>query len=85
MRSMALVDVMHNYRDGDELPDGWQEEFDWLRQEHGERLDALAASVRKVGILEPILLGTDGRVWDGHHRLCVAYDLGLTSVPVTAP
>lgn len=29
----------------------------------------------------PILLGTDGRVWDGHHRLCVADMLGLDAVP----
>lgn len=79
---MLLMDLLRDYRDGDVLPGGWSEEFDWLRQEHAEDLAALAESIREHGIRTPILLGRDGRVWDGHHRLCVAYDLGITSIPV---
>jgi hypothetical protein len=30
----------------------------------------------------PISLGTDGRVWDGHHRLIAAMVLGIESVRV---
>lgn len=33
-------------------------------------------------IKEPILLGDDGRVWDGHHRVCAAMYIGESSVPV---
>jgi hypothetical protein len=29
------------------------------------------------------MLGDDGRVWDGHHRLCVADEIGMREVPVT--
>ncbi|MFA5387339.1 MAG: hypothetical protein WC322_02995 [Candidatus Paceibacterota bacterium] len=24
----------------------------------------------------PVLLGSDGRVWDGHHRICLALEQG---------
>lgn len=82
METMLLADVLSQYRDGDELSDGWTEEFDWLRQEHPSRLADLRDSISRDGIKFPVLLGTDGRVWDGHHRLCVAVDLALESVPV---
>lgn len=43
----------------------------------------LVESIRADGIREPVLLGADdGRVWDGHHRVCAALALGLPSVPV---
>jgi hypothetical protein len=34
------------------------------------------------GVREPVLLGIDGRVWDGHHRIVAAIRLGLRDVPV---
>ena len=34
------------------------------------------------GMIEAVLLGTDMRVWDGHHRLCVAWTLEWEWVPV---
>jgi len=82
MTLMALQQLLRDYQDGDEH--GWDTEFDWLRANHAEALADLRASVVKDGIREPVLLGSDGRVWDGHHRLCVALDLGLHEVPVTA-
>lgn len=30
----------------------------------------------------PILLGSDGRVWDGHHRICIAIFSGTHTLPV---
>ena len=30
----------------------------------------------------PVLLGTDGRVWDGHHRICIALERGIPSLLV---
>lgn len=75
--------VLETYRDGDER--GWDAEFEFLRREHSGQIDRLATSVQETGIQEPILLGSDGRVWDGHHRLCVASMLGLASVPVLLP
>lgn len=31
---------------------------------------------------QPILLGSDGRIWDGHHRLVAARRLGFEIIPV---
>jgi hypothetical protein len=76
----AVADIFLYYRDGDER--GWDAEMDYLRAEHAVELYALVPSIQRKGVLEPILLGNDGRVWDGHHRLCVALDLGITHVPV---
>lgn len=58
----------------------WTEEYDRLIDQPGTQ--KLLARIRDEGIREPILLGTDGRVWDGHHRIVIAMHLGLDSVPV---
>lgn len=58
----------------------WQDEHDNLIDQPGTQ--KLLARIRDEGIREPILLGTDGRVWDGHHRIVIAMHLGLDSVPV---
>jgi hypothetical protein len=83
VRTMPLADVLRDYQDGDEH--GWDTEFQWLRENDAERLRLLTDSIRREGIKQPIVLGPDGRVWDGHHRLCVAGTLGITSVPVITP
>lgn len=31
---------------------------------------------------QPILLGSDGRIWDGHHRITAARRLGFDAIPV---
>lgn len=80
---MRLADLLADYQDGDEH--GWETEFNLLRRTHAEYLASLTQSIQADGIREPILLGPDKRVWDGHHRLCVAHDLGLDEVPVTTP
>jgi hypothetical protein len=79
--TMPTADLLASYRDGDEH--GWAQEFAFLRREHAARIDMLATSVQERGMATPVLLGNDGRVWDGHHRLCVADMLGLAEVPVT--
>lgn len=73
----ALLKVV---RDGDEH--GWQTEFDQLWSEQEPYMDMLATSIQETGIHMPILIGTDGRVWDGHHRLAAAHKLGLETVPI---
>lgn len=78
--TMDLLELMANYSDGD--GHGWDTEFEFLAANHADRLWTLRTAIERDGIREPILLGNDGRVWDGHHRLWVAADLGMTSVPV---
>lgn len=82
VRPMSLVFLMTNFEDGDQH--GWKTEFDFLRSDlgHKARLDDLKESIAEVGVIEPIILGLDGRVWDGHHRICAAFDLGIEHVPV---
>lgn len=74
----ALLKVV---RDGDEQ--GWPAAFDRLWAEHTARMDMLTTSIQETGIRMPILIGSDGRVWDGHHRLASAHRLGFALVPVT--
>lgn len=58
----------------------WIEEYENLIDQPDTQ--KLLERIRVEGIREPILLGTDGRVWDGHHRIIIAMHLGLDSVPV---
>ena len=58
----------------------WTQEYDNLIDQPGTQ--KLLARIKTEGIREPILLGNDGRVWDGHHRIVIAMHLGLDSVPV---
>jgi len=43
----------------------------------------LEEHLREVGaITQPVCLGGDGRVWDGHHRIVAAIRLGFDEIPV---
>jgi hypothetical protein len=77
---MSRETILAEYKDGDER--GWDKEFDYLEECHAEKIAALVESVKQNGILEPILLGNDGRVWDGHHRLTAAWLADVKMIPV---
>ncbi len=77
---MNLETLLATVKDGDEH--GWPSEFEFLRRTHGHRIRKLTRSILDRGITTPILIGDDGRVWDGHHRLYVAHFLGFKVVPV---
>lgn len=74
------ADILTDYQPGDEH--GWATEFAYLATHHGPKLRKLRKSIAKRGIRIPLLLGNDGRLWDGHHRLLVAVGLGISFVPV---
>ena len=76
---MNPYEVIRMYRDGDLIT--WKVELGFLWQEHTEKMLALLASVMVEGFKEPITIGNDGRIWDGHHRIGVALALGI-DVPV---
>lgn len=78
---VPLRSFLEVIRDGDER--GWNEEYAFLWGNHRERMEDLGRAVISEGILEPILVGSDGRVWDGHHRVGVAIALGLETIPIT--
>lgn len=81
VRAVPLDAVLAVFRDGDEI--GWDVEFTELWRGDPERMEELRLSILAEGIREPILLGRDGRVWDGHHRLAVAHRIRYATVPVT--
>lgn len=74
--------VIEQYNDGDE--NGWEIELAYLWKVRRPQLLNLMDSVLAEGFREPIDLGCDGRVWDGHHRIAVALALGI-SLPVHYP
>lgn len=82
-QTMLVETLLSEYRDGDEH--GWPTEFAWLIEHHTKKVLNLLGEVREEGIRDPILLGPDKRVWDGHHRLLVARILGIRRVPVSHP
>lgn len=58
----------------------WAEEARRLTADHHLHrplMSKLRKSIAVEGIREPVLLGNDGRVWDGHHRIVIAGMLGI--------
>ena len=66
---------------------------DWTwADEYADLLDkpvtkAVCKRVNSEGIgfldhLAPVLLGSNGRVWDGHHRICIALEQCIPSLMV---
>jgi hypothetical protein len=51
--------------------------------EKAHHYDKIALLLQTQGwVGKPILLGDDGRIWDGHHRLLACLELGIEEVPV---
>lgn len=58
----------------------WDDEYHDLR-EHPHFQD-LADELSTAPQERPVLVGTDGRLWDGHHRVCALRMLGVDTVLV---
>lgn len=61
----------------------WAEEYADVMTH--ERTAAIRERVETEGVAfvdshAPVLLGSDGRVWDGHHRICIAIEKGIGSL-----
>ena len=72
--------IIGDVRTGDEH--SWADEFKVLWSNDSRGMLALMNSVLKEGIREPVVIGADGRLWDGHHRLAVAIALQLGPIEV---
>lgn len=55
---------------------------DRVRKDMGD-LDALAASIRSVGLLHPVVIKPDGTLVAGHRRVEAVRRLGQAEIPVT--
>ena len=76
-------------RHRDNAYDGKEETKDLSRAQKEERYDELKESIRVNGFDKdyPILImlrreGGEDRIFEGHHRLNIAIELGLETVPV---
>jgi hypothetical protein len=84
LERMLVADVLDNWVPGS-YDWGWPEERADLTDDPVTA--AVRARVDAEGIgfhdhIAPILLGSDGRVWDGHHRLIIALERGIEYVNV---
>ena len=76
-------------RERDNAYDGKDEVRGWTRKQKEERYDTLKESIRKEGFKEefPVIImlrreGGQDKLFEGHHRLNIAIELGLTTIPV---
>lgn len=76
---MTAEYLMEIARDGDEH--GWPTELRLLWTDMRDDTLAVMDRVLGEGFLQPVEIGPDGRVWNGHHRIAVAAALGIM-VPV---
>lgn len=82
---MKVSEILENYMPGDADPDSpdrwtWTNEFAQLWDLEHEYMSQLVADISQRGIVQPVLLGDDGRFWDGHHRLAVAVALLIPDI-----
>jgi len=76
-------------RERDNAYDGKDEVKGWTREQKEERYDTLKESIRQEGFNEefPIIImlrreNNEDKLFEGHHRLNIAIELGLATVPV---
>jgi hypothetical protein len=78
--TIHVDELMKRYRPGSS-DWSWAEEFVDIIDHDWEKIYILLHKIKRSGFLTPVLLGNDGRIWDGHHRILVAHILSL-DVPV---
>ena len=76
-------------RTRDNAYEGKEEVQGWTYEQRVERYDTLYESIKREGFKEefPIAImlrreGGEDKLFEGHHRLNIAIELGLTTVPV---
>ena len=76
-------------RERDNAYDGKEEVQGWTREQKERRYDTLKESIEKEGFKEefPIVImlrreNNEDKLFEGHHRLNIAIELGLATIPV---
>lgn len=83
VKIVSTKSVLDLFMPGD--ADAWFDSFKKIRELHqaDDYLLSLRESIQLEGMRDPIVLGSDGCVWDGHHRLSIATGaLALSKVPI---
>lgn len=85
---IPVTELMEGWRPGSQGDDWtWSYEYVYCWMSDGPRTTSIIERVKNEGIgfddiENPITLGDDGRVWDGHHRILIARYLGIETVKV---
>ena len=76
-------------RERDNAYDGKEEVQGWTREQKERKYDTLKESIEKEGFNEefPIVImlrreNNEDKLFEGHHRLNIAIELGLATIPV---
>lgn len=59
-------------------PHGW--DIDSIRLLEQKQVVGLTAEIVKRGMPGEIILGSDGKVWDGLHRIAIALELNIHEI-----
>ena len=78
-QEMPIRELIETIAPGE--PHGWGVEILDLLARDRRRTRALAASITAHGVRTPVLIGDDGRLWDGHHRVVASIYLGRETIP----
>jgi hypothetical protein len=74
---MSFEELASDWLVGDADGITWHDMFVWFMVYDYAHFMTVLADVYVNGIQDPVILGDDGRVWDGHHRIVVAGKLGI--------
>ena len=89
-QSMSLTELLAT------VPPGWHDEgWTWEDEARdiysrpclccgriGHHQEQIEVRVAAAGFIEPVCIGDDGRLHDGHHRIVAAMKLGIERVPL---
>lgn len=76
-----LKDFLLRINPGSQGPDWtWYDEAYYLWATDRLPIERLMDSIQKEGQKEPVLVGDDGRLWDGHHRVVALMRLKAPSI-----
>lgn len=82
---MTLDEITSGWQPGSEPDQRWYQEVEYVNND--EKTPAIRQRIAEEGYgfaddTDPITLGNDGRVWDGHHRIVLALTSGQETLMV---
>ena len=84
LQTISVAEILASWKPGSQEWT-WAEECDDLKDRpETKRIETwcLIAGWDFADSRHPVILGDDGRVWDGHHRICLAIKHGVSTLNV---
>jgi ParB-like chromosome segregation protein Spo0J len=76
IRGIMPVEILIKHWHGE-----WGWHIDSVRLLEHKKVVKLTSEIVKHGMIGEVVLGSDGRVWDGLHRIAIAMELGIPEIP----